>query len=137
MRNDSNKNELGEYLAKAFIQIHQMPSIIVVSFRNTVLCLPANATTNDITTSSLGNCPSEEADQRMIRHMLYCMKTQMKRIVLNTIDTDVLVLAVAYAAEFINSQDFNEEVYVCLKTPRYVTNFNIMEIISHFGVTLE
>ena len=48
-------------------------------------------------------CQSEEADQRLIGHTLHCLSScfSYEKIVIHTIDTDVMLLLVAYLSEIL------------------------------------
>ena len=89
LRNSRNKNNLNEFLSKKIIDLHQStkymdsPDISIDS--------------HDI---SITHCQSEEADQRLIRHTLHCISAQYKKIVVRTVDTDVLILLMSYVSQF-------------------------------------
>ena len=109
--NNDNKNALNEYLAKKLIDLHQGSKLIITTFKNSVLC----SSNTDIDTSEVGvhSCQSEEADQRLVRHLLNCICGNKKYslIVIRTIDTDVMILVVAYVSEYQNMCS-NTKVYV-------------------------
>ena len=50
-------------------------------------------------TSHLAPCDHEEADTRMIPHMADAVEKGFRKILLHTVDTDVVVLAVTAAAK--------------------------------------
>ena len=109
--NNDNKNALNEYLAKKLIDLHQGSKLIITTFKNSVLC----SSNTDIDTSEVGvhSCQSEEADQRLERHLLNCICGNKKYclIFIRTIDTDVMILVVAYASEY---QNMCSNTKVCL-----------------------
>ena len=48
-------------------------------------------------------CQTEEADHKLVRHMIQCVSGGIKQVVIRTVDTDVLVLLIAnrhYAGHF-------------------------------------
>ena len=45
---------------------------------------------------SINTCKSEEADQKLVRHMIQCVSTGTKQVVVRTVDTDVLLLLLAF-----------------------------------------
>ena len=97
LRNSQNKNNLHEFLSEKLIDLHQSTKYMVVMYRDTVLCSTSIETldSHDIT-----HCQSEEADERLIRHTLNCISTQYKKIVVRTVDADVLILLMSYVSQF-------------------------------------
>ena len=49
---------------------------------------------------SVTHCQSEEADQRLIWHTLRWISAHYKKIVILTVDTDVLILLMSYETQF-------------------------------------
>ena len=49
---------------------------------------------------SITHGQSEEADQQLIQHTLHCISAQYKKIVVCTVDTDVLILLMSYVSQF-------------------------------------
>jgi len=49
-----------------------------------------------VDTSEISPCSHEEADTRLLLHCLHAARSGMKRIIIRTVDTDVVVLAVAF-----------------------------------------
>ena len=90
--NSQNKNDLNEFLAQKFIQLHNTPNILTVTYRDAVLVSPnAELLSLDIQGISINDCQSEEEDQRIMRHTLHCLSDchQFKQV------TDVLMLIVS------------------------------------------
>ena len=63
--------------------------LILSTAGDSVLCCPT------ICTESLSPCSHEEADTRMLLHAADAAKT-LKHVMIRTVDTDVVVLAVAF-----------------------------------------
>ena len=83
-----NKNDFNEYLAEKFISMHHDKETILTSHQEIV----------EINTEvKITECQSEEADQRLVRHTLHCLSPcfSFEEIVINTFDTDVLILLIA------------------------------------------
>ena len=97
LMNSENKNEFNELLARKFHELHRGEQVLIVSYRDSVLYKPPSEPIN-FPGVSITECQSEEADQRLIRHALYCLASYQsyKRIVVRTIDTDVLILLISY-----------------------------------------
>ena len=49
---------------------------------------------------SITHGQSEEADQQLIQHTLHCISAQYKKIVVCTVDTDVLILLMSNVYQF-------------------------------------
>ena len=85
------KKELFQFLAQCIVSLHEEKQVITTKGKD-ILCSPArNNTTN------LAPCTHEEADTRMILHPTDAVQEGYRKIVLRTVDTDVLVLAIAFA----------------------------------------
>ena len=95
--NSENKNEFNELLARKFHELHRGEQVRIVSYRDSVLYKPPSEPIN-FPGVSITECQSEEADQRLISHALHCLASYQsyKRIVVRTIDTDVLILLISY-----------------------------------------
>ena len=95
LKNSENKDDLGRYLAKRMIEFHlNQNQDLVVTYEHTIL-------SSDIAIldgKSIINITSEEADQRVIRHVLNLNnKTNYSDILGCTYDTDVLILLIGYS----------------------------------------
>ena len=98
MKNSANKDDLSRFLAKKFIEMHTNPQqILVVTYEHSIISSdPSLQFENDI-----AQCQSEEADQRVIRHVLNLKTTsKYKNILACTYDTDVLMLLISYSHLF-------------------------------------
>ena len=92
IKNPKTKENLNSFLAKKFLEIHNTGIIIVITIENGIL-------TNDTTLRTdpvISSCSAEEADQKLVRHMLQCLMSGIKTIVVKTVDTDVFLLLLAY-----------------------------------------
>ena len=92
MKNPKNKENVNHFLAKKFLEIHNTGIIMVYTIDNGIL-------TNDTTLRTdlvISSCSDKETDQNLVRHMLQCLLTGIKAIVVKTVDTDVSLLLLAY-----------------------------------------
>ena len=114
MKESQNKNALNEYLAKKLIEIHNGPQLLVATLKDTVLC-SFDAEPLRQSDVSIVKCQSEEADQRIIRHVLHIVDSydEFNPVVINTIDTDVLVLLISYFGR-LETIDPDIEIYAYL-----------------------
>ena len=71
---------------------------MVATCKDTVLC-STSIETLDSHDISITHCQSEEADQRLIRHTLHCISAQYKKIVVYTVDTDILISLMPYVSQ--------------------------------------
>ena len=69
----------------------------VVTFHETI---PSNRV-DLVNDKEINYCSSEEAGPRLLRHAMNQLKNGYKNIVIKTVDTDVLILAVAYCPRLI------------------------------------
>ena len=112
-----NKHDLGWYLASKIVYIHS-------DVGNTHLLLCATHNSSEISFPPTVNdtvfqisSTAEEADQKIIWHALHCIKVGYSFIEIQSIDTDVLILLLAYIAlELVSNNDlFN--LYLKLVAP--------------------
>ena len=97
MKKSKKKNELNEYLARKLIEIHSGTQVLIATWKDTVLC-SFDAEPLEHSIVSITKCQLEEADPRIVRHLLHTLLcyAHFGRIVVNTIDTDVLILLISY-----------------------------------------
>ena len=126
LKNNNNKERLNLFLADKFSEHHHQADIKFTITKGTGIL------TNDATLSSdplINYNTAEEADQKLVRHVLQCLKTGVKNIVVRTIDTDVIVLLLAYRY-FAGNFDLN--VYAMLAS-KDISFYNINELSVQFG----
>lgn len=88
LREDSNKRELFVFLADCISSLDVDGQVITTRGQDVRCTIPRE-------TTSLSLCTHEEADTRMLLHVADAVQQGDQNIVLRTVDTDVLVLAVA------------------------------------------
>src|SRR6218665_2176239 len=89
LRVDENKTELFHLLSSVITENEITGKLILSTAGGSVLSCPT------ICTDSLSPCSHEEADTRMLLHAADAAKT-LKHVMIRTVDTDVVVLAVAF-----------------------------------------
>ena len=107
IKNPKNKENLNHFLSKRFLEIHNTGIIMVIIIENGIV-------TNNTTLRRdpvISSCSAEEADQKLVRHMLQCLLTGIKTIVIKTVDTDVFLLLLAYRH---SGGNFSSKVFVWL-----------------------
>ena len=91
LRIDENKTDLFSFLAEYAITVNTEKLVVSTHGKN-VLC-------NRIKdTDDLAPCSHEEADTRIFVHMADAVKEGLRSILIRTVDTDVVVLAIAAVA---------------------------------------
>ena len=70
MKEGKKKNELDEYLAEKLIKLHSGSQLLVAALKDTILC-SFEAEQLEQPGTCITRCQSEEADQRIIRHVLH------------------------------------------------------------------
>ena len=87
---DSNKTELFRYLAEQTTMLPCESNKCILSSSDTVVL----SSSVDVT-PEISPCTHEEADTRLILHASDCARQGIDNIILRTVDTDVVVLAIA------------------------------------------
>lgn len=88
---NDNKTELFLFLSQQLVRLQTGEKEIYATHGNEVLC---SANISDI--RGIAPCSHEEADTRMFLHLADTVKKGFSRVTIRTVDTDVLVLAVAF-----------------------------------------
>jgi len=96
LRNDDNKDELFQFLANASVSQDTGDKVILSTiYKSVVSSNPA------VNSDDLQPCSHEEAD-RILLHVKDAMNSGYKDAIIRTVDTDVVVLAVAYIQDLEN-----------------------------------
>ena len=93
LRSDENKNELFQYLAESVTAI-QLPGVEVITTSGIDVL-----SSSPVETEGLTPCNHEEADTRIFIHVKHASARGLKKVLIRTVDTDVVVLAIAYAKQ--------------------------------------
>ena len=92
LRVDLNKQELFSFLSRTLAESVKHQKELVVTEGMQVLCVPAQQDAH-----LLAPCSHEEADSRMMLHVQHAAQHVHHQILVRTVDTDVVVLAVMVA----------------------------------------
>ena len=95
LRADQNKQDLFKYLTECVTSIDVDKQVISTYGRQVLSTIPIPS--NNI--GRLAPCNHEEADTRMLLHAADATQCGYTKILLRTVDTDVLVLAVAFSGK--------------------------------------
>ena len=126
MKNPTNKEKLNCFLADKMLELHNGDQILVVTKGNCILYNDRVLESD----STINLCSAEEADQKMVRHMLQCVRSGIQKVVVRTVDTDVIMLLLAYRYE---GGNFLSTVYVWFGSGKNNSFYNINEISSGLG----
>ena len=133
LRNADNKHDLGLYLASKIVSIHSdvgnMQLLLCATYDDSVISFPPTVNDTVFQISST----AEEADQKIIRHALHCIKIGYSFIEIQSINTDVLILLPAYIAMELVSDNDSFNFYLKLVTPN-LTWYNILSLIEHLTI---
>ena len=121
LRVDANKTELFAFLAEHISRL-QTDKQVVTTYGAQVLSIPPRDT------SLLAPCSHEEADTRMILHLADAVYQGFQKILLRTVDTDVVILAVAAVAKI-----EVQEVWIAFGTGQHFRYIAAHEIASIIG----
>ncbi len=95
LRNEDNKRELFSFLSLKTASLSTESTQIIVTHHQDVLCTSPRMTT------SLAPCTQEEADTRMFLHVSDAVNHGHSKVMIRTVDFDVLVLAIAAVQQLI------------------------------------
>ena len=117
-----------------FIELHDASKLLIVTFEDTDLCSSETEPIN-IPDISITKCQSEEADQRLVRHALHCLSDCQlyQRVVVRTIDTDVLILLISFIGLHLDSSSADLVYTEMINTPTY---YDIKEIVKNLGTDI-
>lgn len=121
LRNDDNKDELFQFLGQECISNDTGDKIIISTLLDSVI-----SSRGDQNTDGLQPCSHEEADTRMLLHVKDAMNCGYKSVMIRTVDTDVVVLAVAHFQDLPNIQ----QLWIAFGTGKDFRYIPIHEIAS-------
>ena len=105
LRLDQNKAELFRYLSTTILQHGNRGDVILIcAYDDTCI-----SSSSELDSSNLTSCNHEEADTRVFLHVKDMTQQGHTKMVIRTVDTDVLVLAVSVYEQL---QEEMEELWV-------------------------
>ena len=96
LRSNANKDELFRYLSDC-LQSCETGRKVIISTEDEAIVSTQNDTSDG---EYLQPCSHEEADTRILLHTAHCARQGLRKVILRTIDTDVVVLAIGYFLAF-------------------------------------
>jgi len=122
LRTDQNKTELFQYLSECASSL-EVPDVIIISTKDDNV-----ASSSAVHKQGLAPCNHEEADKRILLHVKHASKNSLKKVMIRTVDTDVVVLAIACLQKL----DL-EELWIAFgvgKHLRYLPIHNIRQVLT-------
>lgn len=110
---------MNKFLAQKFIKLHEHKSQILSNRIDYM---------ND---TNINNCTSEEADPRLLWHIIYQASVVLRNIMVKTVDTDVLILATAYCGKLISHGI--DTFFVEFGSGSHTKYFNVVELFQFLG----
>ena len=120
---DENKTELFNFLAHEVVDNLSIEKEVFSTCGRHVLCSRVH---HDV--SALAPCSHEEADTRMFLHAKDAAEKGYRRIMLRTVDTDVVVLAVSTVVSMENTQ-----LWIAFGTGKHLRYIPTHEIATSLG----
>ncbi|CAH3107879.1 unnamed protein product, partial [Porites lobata] len=130
LREDRNKQELFRFLAQCATSVNSGQRQIISTYARGVLTsLPRDDT------SSLAPSSHEEADTRMFIHAADAIQSGFTKIIVRSVDTDVLVLAVALVQKLQALASESIQLWVAFGTGEHLRYLAAHEIANKFNNT--
>lgn len=124
LRIDDNKTELFHYLSHRVADVlNGGDQIIITTYDKDVL------STSEYDTAMLSPCTHEEADSRLLLHAADCVNAGYTRLLMRTVDTDVVVLAIALCQKLPQLTQF----WIAFGVGKHYRYIPIHEIASSIG----
>ena len=124
MRLDENKTELFQFLANEAVSIDPECGQVVSTCGQEVIC---NVPEYDH--SIVSPCNHEEADTRLILHARDCVNNNLNKILIRTVDTDVVILAIAFFHRL-----SAQELWIAFGTGKKYRYISVNEIATILGL---
>lgn len=119
LRNDENKEELFRFLGHQSVSEDTGDKVIISTIGESVVCSRQNQCTD-----RLQPCSHEEADTRILLHVQDAVVSGVKSVMIRTVDTDIVVLAVANFQSFENL----EQLWIAFGTGKAFRYIPVHEI---------
>ena len=128
LTNNENKDNLNIFLAKRFVDFHKNSlQVLVVTLNDGVYSNKEYVFTEEL----IAYCNVEEADARLMRHRINSSKQGYKNILIHTVDSDVLLLLIAYTNKII--ENGTEFINVNLGTGIDAKTYDVIQLRDMIG----
>ena len=127
LREDRNKQELFRFLVQCATSVNSGQRQIICTYaRGVLMSLPRDET------SSLAPSSCEEADTRMFLHAADAIQSSFTKIIVRSVDTDVLVLAEALVQKLQPLASESIQLWVAFGTGEHLHYLAAHEIVNTF-----
>ena len=127
LKNNNNKERFNKFVAKQLIDIHDGAKELVVT-HGSMIITNVTALQSDLLINS---CTAEEADQKLVCHMFQCVQSGVKKIVVKTVDSDVVISLLANRHKAGDMEGSN--VYAWFGVGTSACYFDINKITAELG----
>ena len=125
LRSNANKDELFRYLSDCIHACETCRKVIIRTKDETIVSIQ-----NDMSdVEYLQPCSHEEADTRILLHVAHCARQGLRKLVIRTVDTDVVVLAIGHFPAL-----RLDELWVRFGVGTHVRQIAIHEIVKNVNV---
>ena len=122
LRSNANKDELFRYLSDCIQACDTGIKVIISTNDETIVSTQNNV--RDV--EYLQPCSHEEADTRVLLHFAHCARQGLHKLVIRTVDTDVVVLAIGHSPAL-----QLDELWVRFGVCTHFRQIAIQEIVKH------
>ena len=126
LKNSDNKNRLNSFLADKILSLHRDDRTLIITKDTSILSNNFAITSDEILTPNR----AEEADQKIVRHMIQCVKSGIHHVVIRTVDTDVIISLLAYRH---HAQNIDSTVLALLRAGGKSVYYDATEITLKLG----
>lgn len=125
LRENKNKSRLFEFLSQGLLDLN-IPEgkQIIATLEENVVCVPER---NNV--SNISPCTHEEADTRIMVHVLDAVSHGLTKVQIRTVDTDIIVLAISLASQLLSL----DECWVAFGTGKDFKYIAVHEIANCLG----
>ena len=125
LKNGENKEDLFQFLSKGVEQIEITAGKQVwITYNDTVI--------RKGSTLDFGSCDHDESDTRTMVHLTHAVQNGCKKLVLSTVDSDVVVLSI-YAFSVLRQEYPDLQFWVIVGPPKKQSVYHIGQIFENLG----
>lgn len=125
LRDSNNKSELFAFLTSKISQF-------IFPTNKTVYVTSGQSVIHVSTTSGMMNCNHEEADTRIVVHVLHALNQGMKSIKVRTVDTDVVIILVGAFFDLLQNQPM-ADTWIAFGMSKNYRFYSVNAIYNYLG----
>ena len=123
LRDDKNKHELFEFLSNT-VSCHEYPE------GKLVIITAGEGVKSNFFHFNMSACSHEEADTRIMIHLLNAIELGSRKVNIRTVDSDVIIILIG---KFFEIKDKIEDVCVTFGTGKNLVHYSIRRIYNELG----